>query len=130
MKTIRFIPVIIMSLIILGSFVISTCDKATESKTGTIIFYVSEGHKNVYCLIDDRIVGICKSGEKFYFEVDAGNHELRAYSTYHMVMMTQRGGYLCGVENVNISKNESYQWEIDSEIEMGYYGGFGYYDWD
>ncbi len=100
MKTTKVIPVIILSLIILGSFVISTCDKATESKTGTIIFYVSEGHKNVYCLIDDRIVGICKSGEKFYIDVDVGNHELRAYSTYHMVMMTHRAGYLCGSENI------------------------------
>ena len=40
--------------------------------------------------------------------------------------MTQRAGYLCGVENVHISKNEKYQWEVNSDVDMGYYVDFGY----
>jgi len=128
MKINKFISVIVPGLVVLSLFITNTCDKATESKTGTIVFYVSDGHKNIYCLVDERIVGICKRGEKFYVEVDVGNHELKAYSTYHQVMMTHRAGYLCGVENVSISKNKSYRWEIDSEIDMGYYYDFGYYN--
>lgn len=98
-----------------------TCSCSTKPETGTITFYVFQGERNAYCFIDDSPVGICLTGEKLSIEVEAGNHELRAYSTYYFVVHSQMAGYLCGEKNVNISEDEIYQWEIDSDVDMGYF---------
>ena len=92
-----------------------------EPEQGTIIIHVSQGEKNAYCFVDDDPVGICLRGETLHVKVDAGTHELKAYSTYYLVVHARMAGYLCGETSVSISENETYRWEIDSDVDMGYF---------